>query len=318
MVCSALDSRTNTRVAIKKLNHPFLNAVNAKRALRELMLLKSLKHDNIIELLDSFTSQLPGSSPDIYLVTNLMGSDLFGVLQAQIISEQHTQFFVYQILRGLLYLHSAKVIHRDLKPGNIAVNERCDIKILDFGLARPSATEGTMTGYVQTRWYRTPEIILGCPYDEKADMWSVGCILAEMLCARVVFPGVTPVDQIAQFTSTLGPIPESVISTIASQATRQYFLETRLNDNYNPENSIEKQLSHCTPAAVDLVRNLLRYSPAERFSAKQALAHPYLADYHDPGDEPEAPAPFNDAFESVEMAVDQLQAAVLQQVREVP
>ncbi|GLH15317.1 Eukaryotic translation initiation factor 2-alpha kinase [Gryllus bimaculatus] len=117
-----------------------------------------------------------------------MGADLHNIVRTQKLSDDHVQFLVYQILRGLKYIHSAGIIHRDLKPSNIAVNEDCELKILDFGLARP--TENEMTGYVATRWYRAPEIMLNwMHYNQTVDIWSVGCIMAELLTGRTLFPG---------------------------------------------------------------------------------------------------------------------------------
>nr|CAG4639034.1 EOG090X033O [Daphnia magna] len=151
-VCSAIDSKTENKVAIKKLARPFQSAIHAKRTYRELRLLKHMNHENVIGLLDVFT---PASSladfQDVYMVTHLMGADLNNIVKTQKLSDDHVQFLVYQILRGLKYIHSAGIIHRDLKPSNIAVNEDCELKILDFGLARPTETE--MTGYVATRCY---------------------------------------------------------------------------------------------------------------------------------------------------------------------
>lgn len=110
-----------------------------------------MNHENIIGLLDVFH---PGKSLEdfsqVYMVTHLMGADLNNIIRTQKLSDEHVQFLVYQILRGLKYIHSAGIIHRDLKPSNIAVNEDCELKILDFGLARP--TENEMTGYVATRY----------------------------------------------------------------------------------------------------------------------------------------------------------------------
>ncbi|RXG57190.1 Mitogen-activated protein kinase 14B [Armadillidium vulgare] len=123
-----------------------------------------------------------------YLVTPLMGADLNNIVKTQKLTDDHVQFLVYQVLRGLKYIHSAGIIHRDLKPSNIAVNEDCELKILDFGLARP--TESEMTGYVATRWYRAPEIMLNwMHYNQTVDIWSVGCIMAELLTGRTLFPG---------------------------------------------------------------------------------------------------------------------------------
>ncbi|KAH1029925.1 hypothetical protein HUJ05_003072 [Dendroctonus ponderosae] len=155
----ALDAQTRKKIAIKKLARPFQTAVHAKRTYRELKLLKHMRHENVIGLLDVFYPK-----------------------------HDNSQFLVYQILRGLKYIHSAGIIHRDLKPSNIAVNEDCELKILDFGLARPTETE--MTGYVATRWYRAPEIMLNwMHYNQTVDIWSVGCIMAELLTGKTLFPG---------------------------------------------------------------------------------------------------------------------------------
>ncbi|RZC33268.1 Pkinase domain containing protein [Asbolus verrucosus] len=136
---------------------------------RELKLLKHMRHENVIGLLDVFYPKHDNSQ--IYLVTHLMGADLNNIIRTQKLTDDHVQFLVYQILRGLKYIHSAGIIHRDLKPSNIAVNEDCELKILDFGLARPTETE--MTGYVATRWYRAPEIMLNwMHYNQTVDIWS--------------------------------------------------------------------------------------------------------------------------------------------------
>jgi p38 MAP kinase len=125
---------------------------------------------------------------DIYFVTELLGTDLHRLLTSRPLEKQFIQYFLYQILRGLKYVHSAGVVHRDLKPSNILVNENCDLKICDFGLAR--IQDPQMTGYVSTRYYRAPEIMLTWQkYDVAVDIWSTGCIFAEMLEGRPLFPG---------------------------------------------------------------------------------------------------------------------------------
>lgn len=158
-VCSALDSRTRAKVAIKKMYRPFQSELFAKRAYRELRLLKHMNHENVIGLLDVFTADLSlDRFTDFYLVMPFMGTDLGKVMKLQRLSEEKIQFLVYQMLKGLKYIHSAGIIHRDLKPGNLAINQDCELKIIDFGLARQADSE--MTGYVVTRWYRAPEVIL--------------------------------------------------------------------------------------------------------------------------------------------------------------
>ncbi|NXI49063.1 MK14 kinase, partial [Chloroceryle aenea] len=176
---SAFDTKTGLRVAVKKLSRPFQSIIHAKRTYRELRLLKHMKHENV-------TTVFPFDPR--YLVTHLMGADLNNIVKCQKLTDDHVQFLIYQILRGLKYIHSADIIHRDLKPSNLAVNEDCELKILDFGLARH--TDDEMTGYVATRWYRAPEIMLNwMHYNQTVDIWSVGCIMAELLTGRTLFPG---------------------------------------------------------------------------------------------------------------------------------
>uniref|UniRef100_F6ZTS0 mitogen-activated protein kinase n=1 Tax=Macaca mulatta TaxID=9544 RepID=F6ZTS0_MACMU len=188
-VCSAVDSHTGAKVAIKKLYRPFQSELFAKRAYRELRLLKHMRHENVIGLLDVFTpDETLDDFTDFYLVMPFMGTDLGKLMKHEKLGEDRIQFLVYQMLKGLRYIHAAGIIHRDLKPGNLAVNEDCELKILDFGLARQADSE--MTGYVVTRWYRAPEVILNwMRYTQTVDIWSVGCIMAEMITGKTLFKG---------------------------------------------------------------------------------------------------------------------------------
>ncbi|CAO2608749.1 Mitogen-activated protein kinase 14, partial [Lemmus lemmus] len=185
---AAFDTKTGHRVAVKKLSRPFQSIIHAKRTYRELRLLKHMKHENVSPHVLCTRTTLNYSSVSRYLVTHLMGADLNNIVKCQKLTDDHVQFLIYQILRGLKYIHSADIIHRDLKPSNLAVNEDCELKILDFGLARH--TDDEMTGYVATRWYRAPEIMLNwMHYNQTVDIWSVGCIMAELLTGRTLFPG---------------------------------------------------------------------------------------------------------------------------------
>uniref|UniRef100_A0A8C5KE96 mitogen-activated protein kinase n=1 Tax=Jaculus jaculus TaxID=51337 RepID=A0A8C5KE96_JACJA len=200
---SAIDKRSGEKVAIKKLSRPFQSEIFAKRAYRELLLLKRMRHENVIGLLDVFT---PATSlrnfHDFYLVMPFMQTDLQKLMGMEF-SEDKVQYLVYQMLKGLKYIHSAGIVHRDLKPGNLAVNEDCELKILDFGLARH--TDSEMTGYVVTRWYRAPEVILSwMHYNQTVDIWSVGCIMAEMLTGKTLFKGKDYLDQLTQILKVTG------------------------------------------------------------------------------------------------------------------
>ncbi|XP_012590532.1 PREDICTED: mitogen-activated protein kinase 11 [Condylura cristata] len=213
-VCSAVDSRTGAKVAIKKLYRPFQSELFAKRAYRELRLLKHMRHENVIGLLDVFTpDESLDDFTDFYLVMPFMGTDLGKLMKHERLSEDRVQFLVFQMLKGLKYIHAAGVVHRDLKPGNLAVNEDCELKILDFGLARQADSE--MTGYVVTRWYRAPEVILNwMHYTQTVDIWSVGCIMAEMLTGKTLFKGSDHLDQLKEIMKVTGTPPEEFVQRL--------------------------------------------------------------------------------------------------------
>ncbi|KAI7792167.1 mitogen-activated protein kinase 11, partial [Triplophysa rosa] len=219
-VCSAYEVRLRQKVAVKKLSRPFQSLIHSRRTYRELRLLKHMKHENVIGLLDVFT---PAASledfHEVYLVTNLMGADLNNIVKFQRLSDEHVQFLIYQLLRGLKYIHSAGLIHRDLKPSNVAVNEDCELRILDFGLARQ--TDDEMTGYVATRWYRAPEIMLNwMHYNQTVDIWSVGCIMGELLKGKVLFPGNDYIDQLKRIMEVVGTPTAEVLKKISSEHVR--------------------------------------------------------------------------------------------------
>ncbi|XP_010145906.1 PREDICTED: mitogen-activated protein kinase 11-like [Eurypyga helias] len=214
---SAYDTKTRQKVAVKKLSRPFQSLIHARRTYRELRLLKHMKHENVIGLLDVFT---PATSianfNEVYLVTNLMGADLNNIVKCQKLTDDHIQFLIYQLLRGLKYIHSAGIIHRDLKPSNLAVNEDCELRILDFGLARQ--TDDEMTGYVATRWYRAPEIMLNwMHYNQTVDIWSVGCIMAELLKGKALFPGDDYIDQLKRIMEVVGTPSSELLKKISSE-----------------------------------------------------------------------------------------------------
>uniref|UniRef100_A0A5F5PRH2 Stress-activated protein kinase JNK n=1 Tax=Equus caballus TaxID=9796 RepID=A0A5F5PRH2_HORSE len=168
IVCAAFDTVLGVNVAVKKLSRPFQNQTHAKRAYRELVLLKCVNHKNIISLLNVFTPQKTLEEfQDVYLVMELMDANLCQVIHMEL-DHERMSYLLYQMLCGIKHLHSAGIIHRDLKPSNIVVKSDCTLKILDFGLARTACTNFMMTPYVVTRYYRAPEVILGMGYKENA------------------------------------------------------------------------------------------------------------------------------------------------------
>ncbi|CAL9780839.1 unnamed protein product [Musa acuminata subsp. burmannicoides] len=150
-----------------------------------------MDHENVIGIKDIIRPPQRENFSDVYIVYELMDTDLNQIIRSnQLLTDDHCQYFLYQILRGLKYVHSANVLHRDLKPSNLFLNANCDLKIGDFGLARTTSETDLMTEYVVTRWYRAPELLLNCSeYTAAIDIWSVGCILGEIVTRQPLFPG---------------------------------------------------------------------------------------------------------------------------------
>ena len=165
VVCSANDNESGEKVAIKKINKAFVHLTDTKRTLREIKILRHFNHENVIRIKDILLPVSPDRFDDVYIVCDLMDTDLHQIISSpQPLTDDHCQYFLYQILRALKYIHSAHVLHRDLKPSNLLLNGNCDLKVCDFGLARVAHPEenhhGFLTEYVATRWYRAPEIML--------------------------------------------------------------------------------------------------------------------------------------------------------------
>uniref|UniRef100_A0A7N2KKA7 mitogen-activated protein kinase n=1 Tax=Quercus lobata TaxID=97700 RepID=A0A7N2KKA7_QUELO len=223
VVASAIDTHTGERVAIKKINDVFEHVSDATRILREVKLLRLLRHPDIVEIKHIMLPPSRREFQDIYVVFELMESDLHQVIKANDdLTPAHFQFFLYQLLRALKYIHTANVFHRDLKPKNILANADCKLKICDFGLARAAFDDAPSTifwtDYVATRWYRAPELCgsFFSKYTPAIDIWSIGCIFAEMLTGKPLFPGKNVVHQLDIITDLLGtPPPESITKALA-------------------------------------------------------------------------------------------------------
>ncbi|KAJ5348592.1 uncharacterized protein N7506_001845 [Penicillium brevicompactum] len=220
-----------------------------------------------------------------------MQTDLRTIMNMKFIDHEFVQFFLYQIMRGLKYVHSAGVIHRDLKPENILINEKCELKICDFGLNR--VHDPQMTGYLSTKYYRAPEIMLTYQsYGEQVDIWSAGCIFAEMLQGKPVFAGSDHMDELCAITQLLGTPDEEILARITSKSTMNLLQSLPQREAAG----ISSVFSGGDPKALDLLKQMLVFDPYGRISASGALAAPYLASYHDPADEPVARETFDETF----------------------
>lgn len=296
---------------------PFEHQTYCQRTLREVKILTRLKHENIIELLDIVCEDQMDKLKDLYLVQTLMECDLYKLLRSQKLSDDHVCYFTYQILRGVKYIHSSNVLHRDLKPPNLLLNSNCDLRICDFGLARIADPEydhtGALTEYVATRWYRAPEVMLNAKgYSKSMDMWSIGCIVAEMLSNRPIFPGKNYLDQIQKIQEVLGTPTQDETSFILNPKARA-FLESLPNQQRKPWARMYPRAEE-TPGAFDLLDKLLAFDPRKRITVEEALAHTYMEAYYDPSDEPISDKPFTFDMEFDDLPTQQLKKMVHREV----
>ncbi|VAH77858.1 unnamed protein product [Triticum turgidum subsp. durum] len=279
VVASAVDTHTGESVAIKKIDDVFEHVADATRILREIKLLRLLRHPDIVQIKHIMLPPSRREFRDIYIIFELMESDLHQVIKANDdLSPEHHQFFFYQLLRGMKYIHAANVFHRDLKPKNILANADCKLKICDFGLARVSFNDTPSaifwTDYVATRWYRAPELCgsFFSKYTPAIDIWSIGCIFAEMLTGRPLFPGKNVVHQLDLMTDLLGTPSAESISRIRNEKARRYL------GNMKKKHPIpfSQKFPGVDPMALHLLERLLAFDPADRPTAAEALADPYF------------------------------------------
>ncbi|OAY72201.1 mitogen-activated protein kinase 6 [Ananas comosus] len=296
IVCAAVNSETGKEVAIKKIGNAFDNRIDAKRTLREIKLLRHMDHENVIAIKDVVRPPLRQNFNDVYIVYELMDTDLHHIVcSGQPLTDDHCQFFLYQLLRGLKYVHSANVLHRDLKPSNLFLNANCDLKIGDFGLARTTSETDLMTEYVVTRWYRAPELLLNCSkYTAAIDIWSVGCILAEIVTREPIFPGRDYVQQLKLITELVGSPDDSSLGFLRNDNARRYVKQLP----WHPKKNFAAHFPTMSPGAVDLLEKMLVFNPNKRITVDEALHHPYLASLHNINDEPIRGAPFIFDFEN--------------------
>lgn len=303
LVCSADDTLSGSKVAIKKVADVFDDLVDAKRILREIKLLAHLgAHENVVNIKDIITIQ-PNTTDfkDLYIVTDLFECDLDRIISSsQDLTDAHHQYFLYQLLRGLKYIHSANVLHRDLKPSNLLVNSNCDLAICDFGLARgvPEGEDMLMTDYVVTRWYRAPELLCDNQiYDKKVDVWSAGLIFAELLVRRPLLQGKDYLDQLRLIVKLLGRPSEEDMAHLAHATAKKALREMgRERNETRPFKRIFRKYT-TNEDAIDLMEKMLVFSPKKRITVEEALAHPYLTDLHQEGDEPSCEVGFDYTFE---------------------
>ncbi|CAD8062528.1 unnamed protein product [Paramecium sonneborni] len=312
------------QVAIKKIERAFEHRLYAKRTLRELKILRLMKHENIVELKTLLLPKSREEFEDVYMVTELLETDLAQVIKSdQVLTDEHIQLFLYQILRGLKYLHTAGILHRDLKPRNLLLNRNCDLKICDFGLGRamadPSSSNNAniMTYYVETRWYRAPELLVSFKnYTPAVDMWSVGCILAELLLRKPFLRGDSTKRQVKLIFELLGTPNEAYIQSFQDEKVQNNLRKVIKETGPKQGIPLEQLFKNASKNALDLLRKLLTFDYRQRITVQQALEHPYLAQLHFEADEPSAQLvnQLEFEFEKYEMTREQIKDLLYEEI----
>lgn len=258
--------------------------INAKRILREIRILKHLAHhENIICLHEVSTKYDYNHFSGLCIIYNFMESTLTNVINTNTLTRTHHQYFLYQILRGLKYIHSANIIHRDLKPDNILVNSNCDLRISDFGHSRVIGqrfeTDAALSQYVTTRYYRAPEICLNYDdYGPAIDIWSTGCILAQLLSQQILFKGKSTFEQLKLMVTILGSPSEDDLQGCTNPNARKYMYSLCQREPI-PFHALFPKADE---NELDLLSRMLCWNPNNRITVDEALQHPYFAEYHHP------------------------------------
>jgi len=276
-VYRARDKTTDTIVALKKMRFSLTEDGVPMAILREISLLKQLEkfdHPNIVRLLDICHGQRREREMSLYLVFEHVHQDLASYLEKcppPGLPQDRIKYIIWQILSGVDFLHSHRIVHRDLKPQNLLVTKDDVVKLTDFGLARIYEFYTLLTSVVVTLWYRSPEVLMGLSYATPVDMWSCGCIFAELFLRKSLFPGQYEMDQLSKIFEVIG--------TPSEEEWPEKAALSRSNFNEFPAKSWKDLIPEMDPQAQDLVQKMLCFSPSDRITASDALLHPYFSDH---------------------------------------
>lgn len=291
VVWKVFEKETGRVLALKRCFDAFQNSTDAQRTFREIVLLQALNgHENIVRLMNVFKAE---NHQDLFVVFDYMESDLQHVIAASMLQPIHVEYIMYQILKALKYVHSGGVLHRDLKPSNVLLSANCHVRLCDFGLARTATavviggargdekqTPSVFTDYVATRWYRAPELLLGASmYGEGVDMWSVGCILGEMISGKPIFRGRSTMDQVEKIIELTGKPSEHDMRPISSTAPYAKTMLQSVSTRQMPSTGV-LFLMKAPAEAKSLILKCLKFNPDKRPSAEMTLEDPFVQKFY--------------------------------------
>nr|XP_018911496.1 PREDICTED: cyclin-dependent kinase-like 1 [Bemisia tabaci] len=270
VVFKCRNRETNQLVAIKKFVESEDDPLIRKIALREIRLLKSLKHPNLVNLIEVFRRKRK-----LHLVFEYCDHTVLHELERQThgCPKHLTQSITWQTLRGVAYCHRHNIIHRDVKPENILLTSTGIVKLCDFGFARVMNPGEDYTDYVATRWYRAPELLVGdTQYGTPVDVWAIGCVFAELLRGAALWPGKSDVDQLYLIRRTLGDLTPRHMHVFR---TNEFFRGITLPtpDTLDP---LENKIPTDDRLVLDFLQRCLDKDPLRRWSCEQLLHHPYF------------------------------------------
>lgn len=286
-VHKAIHKTSGTAVALKRILMHNEKEGMPVTALREIKILKALKHPCIIQILDMFVVRSSSKDPlSVYMVFPYMDHDLAGLLENERVKLQpsHIKLYMRQLLEGTAYMHRNHILHRDMKAANLLISNSGSLRIADFGLARafdPTITRGgsdsrakerKYTNCVVTRWYRPPELLLGArQYGGEIDLWGIGCVLGEMFTRRPILPGNSDLDQVEKIWQLCGTPNQHTWPNFDAlpgcEGVKRFNTHSR---------KVKQTYESVGPETCDLLDKLLTCNPRERISAAQALDHDYF------------------------------------------
>ncbi|KAA6398949.1 MAG: putative Cyclin-dependent kinase 2 [Streblomastix strix] len=286
VVLKCRNKETGELVAVKKFKGDGENEMDRKTTLREVKILKTVNHINIVNLIEAFKRR-----NRLYLVFEFCDKNMLEILEesGSGIDSEDVRFYIWQLCRALDHCHRNGIIHRDIKPENLLVCKNGELKLCDFGFARFVSNKGDYTEYVATRWYRSPELLLSTSnYTTSVDIWAIGCIMGELTDGQPMFPGESEIDQLNVIMKVMGNLTDEQKSLYSRNSAFSEFklpLFEQQSGNSNkqsqssllkPETLDRKYFGKMSRRALHFMKSLIKMDPSDRLTAEQCLRHPYF------------------------------------------